>query len=237
MKTYRRQILLVSPIGAILGLLLLASFTNEYDACKFANTNTIYIKDETLLAFEASDLKIVKYHAYKALTGIERAKANFEDCGCDVATKSIDRTKTNLKNATKSPSISDAKTFVHIALKNTDISINALENFKENSNSSYEKTYLSLNTKPAELPVDDIIAMEGNTLVTKIENGALKFKKSLDMMIATNNCAEALDYVEETYELSARKSRDTSISPGKRNYHKRIKEITSAALEKLGDCN
>jgi hypothetical protein len=179
---------------------------------------------------------MVKYHAYKALTGIERAKNNFKDCGCDGAIEGIDRTKTNLKNATKATSIYDAKTFVHIALKNTDISINALQNFGQKAINSYGFDFLTVNTTQSEKVVDDIISFKGNTLSDKIENGVAKFKSSLDKMIEVNDCGKALDYVQETYNLSSRKSLDTTISPGKRYYHKRIKEITSKAMEKLVDC-
>jgi hypothetical protein len=213
----------------------MASFTT-YNACEFANTNTLYIKDQTLLAFEANEFKMVKYHAYKALNGIEKAKNNFKNCGCDGAIEGIDRTKTNLKNATKAPSIYDAKTFVHIALKNTDISINALQNFGQKVNTTYGNDFLTINTKQSKVIVDDVISFEGNTLSDKIENGIAKFKTSLDKMMEVNDCSIALNYVQETHDLSSKKSVDKAISPGKRYYHRRIKEITSEALEKLGKC-
>ena len=235
MKTYRRIILLIATLLGILGLILMASFTT-YNACEFANTNTIYIKDQTQLAFDANEFKMVKYHAYKALTGIEKAKENFKDCGCDAALEGINRTKTNLKNATKAPSINDAKTFVHIALKNTTISINALENYEKATNSAYGEGFLTLNTK-SDVITDDIIKLEGNTLSEKIEHGAAKFKKSLDNMISINDCATALKYVQTTHELSSNNSADESVSPGKRYYHKRIKEITEIALKDLKNCN
>lgn len=237
MKTYRRIILLIAAVLGILGLLLMASFTT-YNACEFANSNTVYIKEQASLAFEANEMKMIKYHAYKALTGIERSKTNFKDCGCDAAIKSIDRTKTNLKNATKTSSIYDAKTFVHIALKNTDIGLYALENFgQEIVSNSYNENFLALYTTPSNYIVDDIVKLEGNTLTEKIENGTAKFKSSLDEMIEINDCSVSLNYVEKTHALSLKKSTDETVSPGKRHYHKRIKEITSAALEKIGDCN
>ncbi len=235
MKTYRRPTLLIAVLLAITSLLMMASFTT-YNVCEFANTNTIYIKDQTQLAFEASEFKMVKYHAYKALTGIEKAKNSFKDCGCDSAIEGIDRTKANLKNATKAPSIYDAKTFVHIALKNTHISINALQNFGQKSNTSYGDNFLTINTKQSKVATDDIITFKGNTLSDKIENGVAKFKISLDKMMEVNDCAIAFNYVQETHDLSSKKSLDKTISPGKRYYHKRIKEITSKALENLGDC-
>lgn len=212
----------------------MASFTT-YNACEFANTNTVYIKDQTQLAFDANEFKMVKYHAYKALTGIERAKENFKDCGCDAALEGINRTKSNLKNATKAPSISDAKIFVHIALKNTTISITALENYEKASNNSYGEDFLTLNTT-SDVITDDIIKLEGNTLTEKIEYGLAKFKKSLDNMIAINDCATALNYVEKTHELSVKKSMNESVSPGKRYYHKRIKELTEIAIKDLKNC-
>ncbi|WP_350290733.1 hypothetical protein [uncultured Croceitalea sp.] len=235
MKTYKRYILLIATLQGILGLFLMASFTT-YNACEFANTNTLYIKDQTQLALEANEFKMVKYHAYKALTGIERAKENFKDCGCDAALEGINRTKSNLKNATKAPSLNDAKTFVHIALKNTTISITALKNYEKASNSSYGEGFLTLNTTSDVVTDDEIITLEGNTLTEKIDYGLAKFKKSLDNMIAINDCVTALNYVETTHELSAKKSADRSVSPGKRYFHKRIKELTETAIKDLKNC-
>jgi hypothetical protein len=234
MKTYRRPTLLIVVLLAISGLLFTTSFTT-YNACEFANSNTLYIKDQTLLAFEASEFQMVKYHAYKALTGIEKAKNNFKDCGCEDAMEGIVRTKANLKNATKAPSIYDAKTFVHIALRNADISINALQEFEQKASTAYGNDYLTVNTNQSHI-TDDVISFKGNTLSDKIENGVAKFKSSLDKMIAINDCSIALKYVQETHNLSLKKSLDETISPGKRYYHKRIKEITSKALEQLKDC-
>ena len=235
MKTYRRIILLIAGVIGILGLLLMASFTT-YNACEFANSNTVYIKEQTLLAYKANEIKMVKYHAYRALTSIERSKNNFKDCGCDTASKSIDRTKINLKNATKTSSIYDAKAFVDIALKNTDIGLYALENFGQDVPIDSDKL-LALYTTPSNLIDDDIVNLEGNTLSEKIENSTAKFKISLDEMIKINDCAVSLDYLMKTHKLSLNKSLDKTISPGKRHYHKRIKEITSDAIEKMGDCN
>jgi hypothetical protein len=235
MKTYRRKILLIAITIGLLGLLSMASFAT-YNACEFANTNTIYIKDQTQLAFNADDFKMVKYHSYKALTGIEKSKTNFKDCGCDAALNSINRTKENLKSATKSNAIFDAKSFVEIALKNTAISIDALENYKQNNSTIHSEDFLIMNTKKSNLITDDIIKIEGNTLSEKIENGVSKFKTSLDKMIAVNDCAIALHYVQTTHELSVLKSNDENVSPGKRHYHKRIREITKLALEDLKGC-
>ncbi|GMN09515.1 hypothetical protein MTsPCn9_00290 [Croceitalea sp. MTPC9] len=235
MKTYRRIILLIAALLGIIGLILMASFTT-YNACEFANTNNVYIKNQTELAFDAGDFKMVKYYAYKALTGIERAKDNFKDCGCDMATKSIDRTKENLKSATKAPTMEDAKTFVKIALKNTHLSIAALEDYEPTMNSAYGEGFLTMNTNSKALITDDIVNFEGNTLSEKIESGIAKFKSSLDRMIEINDCATALNYVQVTHELSVRKSADQTISPGKRYYHKRIKEVTANALKDLENC-
>lgn len=234
MKTYRRKTLLIAVLFGSLGLLMVSFAT--YNACEFANTNTIYIKDQTQLAFNANDFKMVKYHAYKALTGIEKSKANFKDCGCDIALKSINRTKENLKSATKSKAIFDAKSFVEIALKNTVISIDALEDYTQKNSASYNVGFSTINTKKPNLITDNIIELEGNMLSEKIENGVNKFKTSLDKMIAVNDCAIALHYVQTTHELSVLKSKDLNVSPGKRHYHKRIKEITKLVLEDLKDC-
>ncbi len=236
MKTYRSHILLITALLGIFSLVSMTSFTS-YNACEFANDNSIYIKNQTLLAYQADEFKMVKYHAYKALTGIERAKNSFEECGCDTALESIGRTKLNLKNATKSPSIYDAKTFVEIALKNTALSINALTSYKKNTKSIYGEGFLTMNTKQSNIIVSDIMDLEGRTLSDKIENGVAKFQKSLENMIAANDCNTALNYVQETHETSSRKSVDEDVSPGKRHFHKRIKEVTANALTKLKDCN
>ena len=186
-------------------LLFMASFTT-YDACEFANNNSIYIKDETRLAYEADDIELVKYHAYKALTGIERSKNNFKNCGCDAAVESINRTKINLKNATKTSSIYDAKEFIDIALKNTALSISELEKYNNASDTDYGVDFLTLNIKDTVIN-DDIVKLKGKTLSDKIDNGVAKFKESLDRMISVNDCAAALAYIQKTNELSTKKQK------------------------------
>jgi len=235
MKTYQRKILIIAILIGALSLLTMASFTT-YNACEFANTNTLYIKDQTQLAYNANDFKMVKYHAYKALTGIERSKNNFKDCGCNAALEGINRTKENLKSATKSSALFDAKSFVEIALKNTTISIIALEGFKQKKNTVYNEGFLTMDALNLNLINDNIIELEGLTLSEKIENGVNKFKTSLAKMIAVNDCSIALNYVQTTHKLSVLKSNDENVSPGKRYYHKRIKEITAQALEDLKSC-
>lgn len=231
MKTYSRLLLLAGIFIA----LFTVSFTT-YNACDFASKNNTYIKTQTELAFEASNFNMAKYHAYKALTGIERAKNNFKDCGCEMATKSINRTKDNLKNGTRSPSLKDAKVFFEIALKNTSLSIEALQTHKQEKISSYGDGFLILNTAQSSSVKDDIISMEGNTLSQKIESGIAKFKSSLDQMIEVNDCEVALDYVQKTHESSQLKAVDSTLSPGKRYYHKRITDVTAKALQGFKKC-
>ena len=226
MKSYRRFTLLIIPLLGIILFLSMSSFTT-FNACEFANESSFRIQEETQLALNSDDFNLLKYHAYKALTGIEKSKKPFKNCGCDAATNSINRTKENLKNATKSLTIKDAKTFTKIALENTYLGINALENFKKNDKkTTYNTDFLTLNTTKH----TDIL---NNPLSKKIEERVLKFKKSLDKMIAVNEHEVARNYLQETYELSANKSANINTSPGKRHYHKRIKEVTKEALDSL----
>ena len=111
-----------------------------------------------------------------------------------------------------------------------------MENYELKTSSIYGSDFLTLNTNSTTLFTDDIVTLEGNRLSEKVESGVAKFKHSLDKMIKVNDCSTALNYVQTTYELSARKSADQTLSPGKRYYHKRIKEVTEAALKNLKDC-
>lgn len=76
MKSRKIILLIVFAIG-LLGLWLMASFTTPANACQYASTNLEYIKSKIQEAVVADNLNMTKYHAYKALNGIEKRRAIF----------------------------------------------------------------------------------------------------------------------------------------------------------------
>jgi len=94
----------------------------------------------------AKDLNLAKYHAYKALNGIEKTKGNFMDCGCEGAIESLESTLDYLKTATKTGALTKAKPLLHKALERTIIGINVLREFEEETSSDYGSNVLVMNT-------------------------------------------------------------------------------------------
>ena len=71
MKNNKIILLVVFVIGLLI-LWLMASFTTPANACEYASSNIEYIKNKIVDAVLADDLNMAKYHAYKALNGIEK---------------------------------------------------------------------------------------------------------------------------------------------------------------------
>ena len=234
MKTYRRLVLIVAGILGILSLLLMASFAT-LNACAFANQHTVFIKSQTQLAIEASDLEKAKYYAYKALKGINKTRSNYKNCGCKPALVNISQAEQNLREATKAKSFDDSKTFLQIALKSTLTSIDALEEFEED-NSHYGDDVLVLNTKQVIEDQGGVLLPKSKQLKETMDNSLMDFEKSLENIVQHVECADAFSFISKIHDKTKNKLSDPSLSDAKKYYNGRVKEITYNALITLEGC-
>ena len=234
---YRKIILLIVFVIGLLGLWLMASFSAPANACQYASSNFEYIKSKIEEAVAASDLKMAKYHAYKALNGIEKTKNNFLDCGCEGAIASLETTRSHLKKATKASVYQKSNTALYRALESTMIGINVLEEFEQQTSSDYGSNVLVMNTTDVLDFQNGMLLTQGSAVKKQVHQCLLSFESSLDKVVSDVNCEEAERFINNIHEEARLTLLNTNLSQHKKEYHQRVKTLTKEALEKLGDCN
>ena len=234
MKSRKTNLFIILALS-LQGLFLTASF-KATNACEYANSNMEYIKDQTETAISASELQIAKYYAYKAISGIEKTRSNFDACGCQEAITSLDNALSNLKEATKADTHTTSKQALHKALKNTEKGIKELQNFGLSVNDVYGDDMLVFNTKEVLNAQGGILLPKGKLLEQQIHNGLKDFEISIDNVIKQLDCDEARRFIKKTYDNASIKLLDTDLTKPKKIYHQRVKTITKNALSKIKDC-
>nr|WP_299174516.1 hypothetical protein [uncultured Allomuricauda sp.] len=233
MKT-RKIILLIVFIIGVLSLLLMASFTYR-NACEYASSNIEYIKGELQSAIVSDEFEMSKYHAFKALNGIEKTRLNFLDCGCSAAIESLEKTSSYLKSATATKSFDDSKEWLHLALENTIIGIKVLRVFEQETSSAYGNDILILNTTGAEEHEIGTLLPQGD-LKKMVHNCLLGFESSLDKVVSEVECEEANRFISKIHEEAQSTLLRTELTTAKKEYHHRVKTIAKEALDRLGEC-
>lgn len=237
MKTYKKAVLLLAAILGLLGLLLMASFTT-YDACRVANTNTVYIKEQMQLALKATNFEKSKYHTFKALKSIYTTKQNFKDCGCSDAFKQLDFAEQNLKQVIKSKGFDDAKIFLDIALKNAAICLNVLKNYDEfKSNGQTDTEFLALNTVQTMFKQDSLTLLENKELKEALLRSLGKFQRSVDDVTGTVDCEDARQFLKKVQKQTKERLQNPELSQAKIYYHQGVQQIAQNAIQNIKDCN
>ena len=219
----------------VLFLYPFSAFGNQ-KACDYVGSNLGYIKSQTQKAIDADDLNFTRYYAYKALNAIEKSKTQFDACGCDYAMKSINESLDNLKKATRIGSIKGARILLKRALEGTFGSLEALEKHDELHVSLYASDVLAMNTQSA---IEEKLARKmpaEKDLHSQIDKALVNFKNSLDEVVRSVNCREAYDFAQRIYAHCSQELLRKDLTPGKKYYNYRTKEITENALRKLEAC-
>lgn len=236
MKTRKIILLIVFALG-LLGLWLMASFSSPANACQYASSNLEYIRSKIQDAVLAEDLNMAKYHAYKALNGIEKTRANFLDCGCEGAIESLESTLDHLKKATKASVLTKSKLALHKALEKTIIGINVLEEFEHETSSDYGSNVLVMNTTDVLDFKNGMMLTQGSTVKKQVHQCLLDFESSLSKVVSDVDCEDANRFISNTYEEARLTLLNTNLSQHKKEYYHRVKTLTKEALDELGDCN
>ncbi|MBO6830776.1 hypothetical protein [Allomuricauda sp.] len=224
-------------VGLAMGLFIMTSFSKPANACQYASSNLEYIKSKIQDAIMADALQMVRYHAYKALNGIEKTRENFLDCGCEGALESLENTLTHLKSATKSNDLKKSKSALHKALETATIGGNVLNAFAQETSSEYGSNVLVLNTKNAINFQDGMFLTQGSAVKKQVHQCLLGFESSLEKVVTEVDCADAHRFITNIYEESRLILLNTELSQHKKEYHQRVKTLTQEALQQLGDCN
>lgn len=206
-------------------------------ACDHAGSNLGFVKSQTEKAIAAEDLNQAKYHAYKALNGIEKSREQLKECGCQYANESIQEGLDNLKKATRVSSLEGARIFLNRALDNTMGSLDALEQHDELHESAYTSNVLALNTKTSEEARLRSIQPTGKALEDKIDEFLTDYRESLDRMVKSLDCKEAYAYASKVYDHCEQQLLNVKLTEAKKYYNLRTKEITEEALKKLNQCS
>jgi len=233
-KTYVMK--LSTILLSVLLFSLFSSFTAS-EACEYAGSNIGYINSQTQKALDAKDLNQAKYYTYKALKAIYKSQKQLNDCGCDEAGADIEESQYNLRMATKATSFKDAKVLLDKARKKAMTSLGALE-----------KHHLHEGVMANEELPEESLAEEANTSITSpmitdvkkmykvIDSSLLKYEKSLNKVVNSVNCKEALEYANGVYEHCEKQLLRPDLSDVIKYYNLQTKKITAAALAQLKDC-
>ena len=219
----------------LLGLLLLLSFTG-INACRIANNDVISIKGHTQKALETQSLEMARYYGFKALSSLEKTKTNLNDCGCEPALQTAKDTEFNLKKAVKSKSLEDSKSYLKLALQNTLVTIDALENFKQEYSSTYGDDILVMNTKEVLNEQGGILLNPAKKLQEKMDQSLIEFETSLKAVVQHVDCGDAFNFINKIIDKSNRNIERNTLTNAQREYHTRVKTIALDALKKLDGC-
>lgn len=217
-----------------LAVCLFSSFKPS-EACNYVGSNLGFIKTKTEKAIAVNDINKARYLTYKAISALQNSKEQFDDCGCEYATTSIEESLTNLKLATKATSLNGTKILLKEALKNT---LNALETIAnhDSHNASYDSKELAMVNV---IPKKEVAARkrpEEKVLHQKIDASLVNYKIALDKVVDSVNCKEARAYAEKVYNLCEQQLLRPNLSEGKKYYNLKTKEITAEALARIGTC-
>lgn len=220
---------------AVFSFGLFSSFKTT-EACAYAESNMGYVMSQTQKAIEQNDINKARLFAYRAINALEKSKEQFKDCGCDYAAVSISENSENLKMATKTNSLGNAKILLNKSLENTLESIEALEEHDSHNNSKYASNMLAMNTKTVEKEELILKIPVKKSLYTVVDQSLIKYETSLNKIVNTVNCKEARAFATKIYSHCEQQLLMPNLTEGKKYYNLRTKEITAKALKAIGEC-
>lgn len=227
---------LLTLVGSML-LLYSAPNQNPSNACDYAGANIGYIKSNTNKALSAENLNTVKYFTYKAINGFEKSKLQLTNCGCEKATNSIDLGLSLLINASKANTLVEGKKLLTEALLSLNDAIDTIEkHFTHKTVSKYNNNTTTSNVIVRDKKTNTI---EGDkqTLKTKIDSIVSNFEVSVQRMIFSLDCKEALRFTKKKLEECDQQLLKQNLSEGKRYYNLKTRSILLQALTELKTCN
>jgi len=195
-----------------------------------------YVKTQTRKAIATTDLNESHFLAYRAIKALQNSRGKIENCDCIEASDFAAESLNNLISATKTKSLDANRIFLNKSLENTIESIESIENHDEHGG-PYGTDVLALNTIDADEIAEPIKIIEGQGLKEKIDISLISYEASLQTVVETVNCKDALAFATRIYEHCEAQLLKENLSEGKKYYNLRTKQITAEALKKLGDCS
>ena len=193
-----------------------------------------YIKAKIQEAMTAKELKMARYNTYQALNGIERTKHNLRDCGCTFAQELIDRALSQLKDAAKADSLSEAEPALVQAFEDTLRGLEALREFME-TGQAMEGDRLPLDAGIAREP-EWLLHIPDTTVREQVEASLSAFENSLEGILREVECKEAHGFIAKIQGETRTILLNGDLSKHKKAYYLRLMALTEQAMEKLGTC-
>ncbi len=216
---------------AALGIFIQLSFSS-FNVCEVASENVVFVKEQTQLALDNPDFQISRYHAFKAINGIWKAKYSFSECGCHGLSTNMELASKNLKEATRAESMEDQKVFLNIAMQNTLTSINAIKGHQIGNNN------LANNPTKAPKTMDVSRKLVEDAYLEQIEDALSKFENSLSKVVELEDCENSYSFIRAMQDETHEKLGKKDLTNRKIYYLTRVVEITNGALLKVnGKCN
>lgn len=227
---------LSNALLSVLLICLFSSFSSGED-CQYAGSNINYINTQTKKAIEAEELHKSKYYTYKVLTAIYKTQKELKNCGCQNAAYNLEESQYLFKKATKVGSLKEAQALLIEAQKKAKTSLKELQNhhLHEKYESDIKTAIDSANTTQNKYTYKSVTA-NSKAMYQIIDHSLLKYKKSLDHVINTVDCPEALAYANGVFEHCELQLLRTDLSDVKKYYNLQTKKITEEALVKLKNC-
>lgn len=199
-------------------------------ACEYAGSNINYVKTQTEKALAKDDLNLIRYYTFKALNAIDKSKKQMDACKCEYASIGIEESAYLLKRATKTSEVSSAKDFLKRALENTESSIDALQVHDEDHIRKKSNKLLAINDNSNDTNFD---TSKPKTYQEKIDTSLAKYRKSLNKVVQTVDCADAREFAERIYKTCEQELLKEGLSEPKKYYNLKTQEITAKALEQI----
>lgn len=218
-------------------LFTLSSFSlTKNEACEYMGSNMEYVKTQTQKAIVTIDINQSHFLAYRAIKAIQNSGKEIDNCDCIEASDFAAESLNQLIAATKTKSLDANRRFLNRSLENTIESIESIKNHDQHGG-AYGTDVLALNTIDADEITEPIKIVEGQSLKEKIDISLISYEASLQTVVETVDCKEAVAFATRIYEHCEEKLLKDNLSEGKKYYNLRTKQITSEALKKLGDCS
>ena len=219
-------------IGYALVFFLFAAFKPS-SACEFAGSNINFVKTQTEKALATEDLNLIRYHAFKALSAIEKSKKEMKACRCEYASISVEESAYLLKRATKAIDIKDSKNLLKRALNNTVSGIDALQKHDEQHTRKKSDDLLAVNDDPNNSDANNPESSRKVTFKEKLDAALDKYSKSLDKVVRTVNCKDARAFAERVYKDCEQELLKEGLTKQKKYYNLKTQEITAEALLRI----
>ena len=221
---------------ALAGWFLLLSATPE-EACSNAEDMIRFVEEQTEQALELEEIDLIRYHAYKAVNAIERTRTQLNACGCEYTRKNLIESLENLKLATRVTTLEGTR----IPLARAMDYIHAGKEALKAHDKTHERPFgQQLMTSEAGVPSKTQakrLIEEEKALEAKIEDALINYQKSLDEVVEGVPCEEALVFVKRIYAHCEKQLENEGLTPAKKYYNLRTKEITEVALDRLSKCS